>query len=252
MGIPSSVWRMVPSVEPGTPPYRGAFPVTFLTAKPSARTTGSSRATFVGRRSAPSGSHSALIPGWADSTPRQSPSISRWTASSPMPGVSLTSRISSLAAGMTFAWGRPWTGAWSTVGVTVGGSRYRLRLAPRLSRRWSAGTSRRRVPIGGMGLAPAWGMAPWAILPRMRTRAQTTPRCSKQSSFCSGSQMIAAWSCLPIGLWQRWRTPSMAPSSSASAPTINLPGSASPARVKAAAAIIAAASPPFMSAAPRP
>jgi len=116
----------------------------------------------------------------------------------------------------------------------------------------SAGTSRSSAPTPVIGLMPASGIAPWAMRPRTVTRAHTTPRCSRHSSFCSGSQMIAASSSRPIGVVHRCLTPIMSPSSSTSAPTTRRPFSEAPLRLMAAAATIAAARPLFMSAAPRP
>ena len=70
--------------------------------------------------------------------------------------------------------------------------------------------------------------------------------------FRSGSQMIAAVSVRPSGVVQRCLAPIMSPSSSTRAPTTSRPPSDTPLRLRAAAAAIAAASPLFMSALPRP
>jgi len=103
-----------------------------------------------------------------------------------------------------------------------------------------------------IGLTPASGIAPCAMRPRAVTRAHTTPRCSRHSSFCSGSQMMAAVSSRPSGVRARCLAPSMSPSSSTRAPTTSRPWRRAPLRFSAAAAIMAAARPLFMSAAPRP
>ena len=95
-------------------------------------------------------------------------------------------------------------------------------------------------------------MAPCAMRPWTVTRAHRTPFCSRQSSFCSGSQMMAAETARPRGVAAKCFAPAIASSSSTSAATISRPASGTPARRTAAAATIAAASPPFMSALPRP
>ena len=119
-------------------------------------------------------------------------SISLATASPSGPGVSRTSSVAWASEGMTLDCGTPCTGDCTTVGVTVGGRRCGLRRQSRRSRRSSAGASRSRAPSALIGFTPASGIAPWAMRPRAVTRAHTTPRCSRHSSFCSGSQMIAA------------------------------------------------------------
>src|SRR5215470_16208465 len=70
IGMPSSIRRMVPSVDPGTPPQRGARPVACFTAFCMARTRGSDRSTRVASRNELTGSHSTLTPGWAASARR--------------------------------------------------------------------------------------------------------------------------------------------------------------------------------------
>ena len=90
-------------------------------------------------------------------------------------------------------------------------------------------------------------MRPWTV-----TRAQNTPFCSRQSSFCSGSQTIAAETPRPSGVPTKCFAPDIASSSSTRAAIIRRPANGTPARRTAAAATIAAASPPFMSALPRP
>ena len=243
---------MVPSVEPGTPPNRGACPVAWRTPRTMARTSGSLRSTRVARRNPLTACHSTVAPGTASMARWQATSISLATASPSGPGVSRTSSVAWATEGMTLDWGTPCTGACTMVGVTVGGRRWGLRRHSRRSWRSSAGTSRSKAPSALMGLTPASGIAPWAMRPRAVTRAHTTPRCSRQSSFCSGSQMIAAVSARPSAVVHRCLAPSMSPSSSTSAPTTRRPPSRAPLRLMAAAAIIAAASPLFMSALPRP
>ena len=90
-------------------------------------------------------------------------------------------------------------------------------------------------------------MRPWTV-----TRAQSTPFCSRQSSFCSGSQTMAAEMPRPSDVSTKCLAPDIAASSSTRAATMRRPANGTPARRTAAAATMAAARPPFMSALPRP
>jgi WD40 repeat protein len=65
IGMPSVIRRMVPSVEPGTPPNRGACPVACRTPRTMARTSGSPRSTRVARRKPFTACHSTVAPGTA-------------------------------------------------------------------------------------------------------------------------------------------------------------------------------------------
>src|SRR5438309_649947 len=155
MGMPSSILKIVPSVEPGTPPQRAGRPVALRTAPTIARTSGSVRSTRVARRKPLTGVHSTLTPGHASAARRHASSISLPTVSASGPGVSRTSSVACAVAGITFDCGTPATGAAITVGVTVGGRRYRLRAQSARRRR----AKRRGRPRGGLALGHDVGLA---------------------------------------------------------------------------------------------
>jgi hypothetical protein len=93
-------------------------------------------------------------------------------------------------------------------------------------------------------------MAPWAIFPRASSRSRTAPFWAVQSSKPSGSQTIAASSVRARSERQKCFAPSIIPSSSQRAATTRRP--ANEPRATASAAKSIAATPAFMSAAPRP
>src|SRR3989454_8360626 len=137
--MPSVIRRIVPSVEPGPPPNRGGRPVTCRTADATAFTRGSLRATRVASLTPLTGSHSTVAPGQRRIARRQALSISAATVAPSGPGVRRTSSVRRALDGITLDCPIPCAGAWSTVGVTVGGPRYLLvsdrRPEPPLERR---------------------------------------------------------------------------------------------------------------------
>src|SRR5204862_195332 len=148
MGMPSSILKIVPSVEPGTPPQRAGRPVALRTAPTIARTSGSVRSTRVARRKPLTGVHSILTPGHASAARRHASSISFVTVSASGPGVSRTSSVACAAAGITFDCGTPATGAAITVGVPA----VDLAVGER-------GAERRVRPRGGIALGHDVGVA---------------------------------------------------------------------------------------------
>ena len=88
-------------------------------------------------------------PGHRRSVSRASASRASRTPPGSRPGVSRTSSRSSAVAGITLFWATWPIGAMTTVGVTWGTPRKRLRRTPRRRRRSSAGQSREELARGG-------------------------------------------------------------------------------------------------------
>ena len=171
------------------------------------------------------------------------------SASWSTPGRVRTSSQTEASAGITFIWtGSPER---STVGVRWTSPRWRCVGCPAWSFASRSARSARKRATAGLGLRPWKGIAPWAITPRKSTRRRSAPFEVGQTSPSSGSQQIAASIPAARPLSTKCFTPAINPSSSTSAAMTSRPGNG-PSSATAFAAKSAAASPPFMSALPRP
>ena len=151
--------------------------------------------------------------------------------------------------GITFICGG--SPARSTVGVTH--TRPRWGCSP--WRVWSSdsrsASAVSTAPAARLGLRPWNGMAPWAIFPVRSMRRRRAPLATWQISPPSGSQQMAASTPSVRPRATKSLAPIIMPSSSTSAPRTRRPGKP-PRRQSSSAAKSIAATPPFMSAAPRP
>ena len=238
---------MVPSVAPGTPPNRAAWPVTAAWASDRARTTGDVAGVATAGRS--STTVTLAVTPVVTPTSAASSATSATSSAWSTPGIVRTSTQTSASAGMTFICaGSP---ARRTVGVRWTSPRWGwvgCRAWSIASR--SASTPRKRASTG-LGLRPWNGMAPWAMAPRKWTCRRSAPLETLQTSPSSGSQQMAASTPSALPVETKCLAPAIIPSSSTRAAMLIRPGNG-PSSATALAANMAATRPDFMSALPRP